>query len=236
MINNDNIISQIQNTKLQINNIDSQLDNLNLQLQNNGNSNIEIQINNMGIQFLNIGIQMLNISLQISNNNPTNMMNISLNLQNIIPQIIDMANLPMNMPSMNMPPMNMPPMNMNLMNMNPMNMPPMNMPPMNMPPMDNQIQMANEIKEKSNKINITFQIFKGGAQSMIFEYGTTIDEMLKKFLNKVGKPELINSPKICFLFNARQLKIGDKTKIEDYFRDLTKAKVIINDIEGLIGI
>ena len=231
MINNDNIISQIQNTKLQIKNIDSQLDNLNLQLQNNGNSNIEIQINNMGIQFLNIGIQMLNISLQISNNNPTNMMNISLNLQNIIPQIIDMANLPMNMPSMNMPPMNM-----NLMNMNPMNMPPMNMPPMNMPPMDNQIQMANEIKEESNKMNIIFKTTYGVTHSLSFEYGTTIDEILKEYLNKVGKPELINSKKVCYLFNAVQLKFGDKTKVENYFRGNKKVKVIVNDVNGLIGI
>ena len=221
MINNDNIISQIQNTKLQIENIDSQLDNLNLQLQNNGNSNIEIQINNMGIQFLNIGIQMLNISLQISNNNPMNMMNISLNLQNIIPQIIDMANLPMNMPSMNMPPMNMPPMNMF---------------PMGIPPMDNQIQMANEIKEESNKMNIIFKTTNKVTHSLSFEYGTTIDEILKEYLNKVGKPELINSKKICFLFMANQLKFGDETKIENYFSGFSNPKVIVNDTNCKIGI
>ena len=69
---------------------------------------------------------------------------------------------------------------------------------------------------------------QGDVHSLVCKYETTIDELLKKYLHRVNKPELIE--KLCFLFNARKLKFGDKTKIEDFFEGISNPKVIVNTI------
>ena len=66
-------------------------------------------------------------------------------------------------------------------------------------------------------------------------HGTTIDQALKKYLNLVNKPDLVNSNKISFLFNAAKLSFGDQTKVENFFKNITNPKVIVNDTSNLIG-
>ena len=72
---------------------------------------------------------------------------------------------------------------------------------------------------------------------MVYTYGTTIEQALEKYLKKVGRPELIrdNTNKICFLFNATQLKFGNKTKVEVFFKNINNPKVVVNDVNNLIG-
>ena len=172
----------------------------------------------MGIQMLNLGIQMFNIGKQIPNINQINMMDMNKDLQNIVTQINNIIYPPMNMPGIEMPPMNMF--------------------PMGMPPFDIQMQMNNKIKEKSNKekMNIIFKTTKGNVNTLVFDYGTTIDEILKKYLNEIGRPDLINNKnKIFFVYNACQLRFGDKTKIEDYFPKGRTINIIVNDYNNLWG-
>ena len=60
--------------------------------------------------------------------------------------------------------------------------------------------------------------------------------MLKIYLKKVNHPELINTKdKICFLFNAKKLEFGDKTKIEDYFKYNKNPVIIVNDLENILN-
>ena len=75
---------------------------------------------------------------------------------------------------------------------------------------------------------------QGDVHSLVCKYETTIDELLKKYLHRVNKPELINSEKICFLFNASQLKFGDKTKIEDFFKGNSSPTIIVDEVNSIL--
>ena len=85
------------------------------------------------------------------------------------------------------------------------------------------------------KINVLFTTTIGTKRNIVLTHGTSIDEALKKYLNAVGKPELANSDKISFLFNASKLTFGDQTKIENFFKNVMNPKVVVNDTANLIG-
>ena len=138
------------------------------------------------------------------------------------------------------------PMNMN---MNMQGMPQgMNM---NMAMMDNEewlkgfqmgVDEVNALAQQESqndgpKINVIFKTTQGTTTAMVYDYGTTIDKSLEKYLKRVGRPDLYQqkSNKICFLFNAAQLKIGDQTKVENFFKNVQNPKVVVNDVNNLIG-
>ena len=138
------------------------------------------------------------------------------------------------------------PMNMN-MNMNMQGMPQ----GMNMAMMDNEewlkgfqmgVDEVNALAQQESqndgpKINVIFKTTQGTTTAMVYDYGTTIDKSLEKYLKRVGRPDLYQqkSNKICFLFNAAQLKIGDQTKVENFFKNVQNPKVVVNDVNNLIG-
>ena len=73
--------------------------------------------------------------------------------------------------------------------------------------------MINNLGEKQEKYediqiksipkkNVVFKTTAGLITSMVFDYGTTMDEVLKKYWELIGKPENIHSNRFCFLFNA----------------------------------
>ena len=103
------------------------------------------------------------------------------------------------------------------------------------------VQEVNSYEEQSNdggpKMNIIFRTTQGTTTNMIYPYGTTIDQALQKYLDRVGRVDLYNdkSKLICFLFNGSQLKFGDQTKVEAYFRNITGPKIVVNDVHNLIG-
>ena len=61
--------------------------------------------------------------------------------------------------------------------------------------------------------------------------GTTVERLIKMYLFKIGGTELINNyyskkVKIKFFFNAVEIKFGEKTLVEKYFRNfLVDVKV-----------
>ena len=138
------------------------------------------------------------------------------------------------------------PMNMN-MNMNMQGMPQ----GMNMAMMDNEewlkgfqmgVDEVNALAQQESqndgpKINVIFKTTQGTTTAMVYDYGTSIDKSLEKYLKRVGRPDLYQqkSNKICFLFNAAQLKIGDQTKVENFFKNVQNPKVVVNDVNNLIG-
>ena len=107
-------------------------------------------------------------------------------------------------------------------------------------------KMAQQEENSSNnaeqnqpgpKMNIVFNTTQGTTHNMVFPYGTTISEALKKYLQRVGRPDLFNNQdnKICFLVNATKLKFDDNTPIEQFFKNSINPKVVVNDINNLIG-
>ena len=112
------------------------------------------------------------------------------------------------------------------------------MPGMNsMPGMDNT-NTENEDEENNNinKYNIIFVSTQGVSYNIYYNYGTTIDEVLKAYLNEAETPELIDdrTNRIDYLFNATRLRFGDETTIETFFRNFINPRIIVNDIQNLI--
>ena len=112
------------------------------------------------------------------------------------------------------------------------------MPGMNgMPGMDNT-NTENEDEENNNinKYNIIFVSTQGVSYNIYYNYGTTIDEVLKAYLNEAETPELIDdrTNRIDYLYNATRLRFGDQTTIETFFRNSINPRIIVNDIQNLI--
>ena len=91
---------------------------------------------------------------------------------------------------------------------------------------------VKEVKEKDKsegpKKNILFTTTAGGHRNLIFNYGTTIDSILKKYLLEINKPELINTDKVSFMFNAWKLNFGDNTPIETKFPNIFIPRIVVN--------
>ena len=174
-------------------------------------NNSATQIKAMGIQMINLGIQILNIGIEMPDMN--NDLNILQQIQNISNQIKNIE-MKMNNPMKNNMGMN----NNKMMNMgmNPMNNMGMMYDPMPMQmgnPMNNIM-----IEEPKNKINTLFETPSGFKKSIIVDYGTSVSDMIKKYFNEIGKPELFRNDKICFLYDACKLNCDDNTKVENFFQ------------------
>mgnify|MGYP006873156078 CR=1 FL=1 len=103
-----------------------------------------------------------------------------------------------------------------------------------------EVKGNNEPSFSGGKINVIFNTTQGVSHAMALDFGTTVDQALKKYLRRVGKSELLDdlentSTKICFLFNAQQLKFGDQQTIEKFFQNNLNPKIIVNDVHNLIG-
>ena len=90
-----------------------------------------------------------------------------------------------------------------------------------------------EINKKINEplINVIFQINGLINKKFSFNYGTTIEQMLKIYLGRFyfGGDIMDNKDSyISFLFNDTRLELGDKTPIENFFNNEAEPKVIVN--------
>ena len=106
-----------------------------------------------------------------------------------------------------------------------------------MPGMDNtNTENDDEEYNNINKFNIIFVSTQGVSYNIYYNYGTTIDEVLKAYLNEAETPELIDdrTNRIDYLFNATRLRFGDETTIETFFRNFINPRIIVNDIQNLI--
>ena len=106
-----------------------------------------------------------------------------------------------------------------------------------MPGMDNtNTENDDEEYNNINKYNIIFVSTQGVSYNIYYNYGTTIDEVLKAYLNEAETPELIDdrTNRIDFLYNARRLRFGDETTIETFFLNFINPRIIVNDIQNLI--
>ena len=66
------------------------------------------------------------------------------------------------------------------------------------------------------KISVIFKTTQGISHILVVNYGVTIDELLKKYLKRIGRPDLIGDNRIHYILNASELKFGDKTTVDYY--------------------
>ena len=87
-----------------------------------------------------------------------------------------------------------------------------------------------EINKVVPKMNVIFENTKGKKENIIVYFGTTIDELLKIYLKRINRMDLIkDSYKITFSANARFLKFGDITLVEHFFHNEINPKVVVNE-------
>ena len=206
-----NINIQLQNYKYQLKNIESQLDDsINMQNLN--------QVANMGIQILNVGIQVLYSIMQMHAFD-VDYPNLNQQIQNIKKQMLNIEIEINNNMNMKMNQINNMQIQMNQMN--------------NLMLMNNNIQ--NNLNNK-RKINVSFKTTAGSKWVMAFDEGITISEMLKKFFERIEKPQLFKSEDIAILYNATKLNWDDSTKIEEKFPpSYGIPTLIINDFQNIWG-
>ena len=80
------------------------------------------------------------------------------------------------------------------------------------------------------KISVIFKTTQGISHILVVNYGVTIDELLKRYLKRIGRPDLIGDDhkKICYLFNGGyKLKFGDKTTVEKFFKNVPHPTVVV---------
>ena len=220
---------QLNNIREQFKNMDNQVELLITQSQNMlGSGNIQTPIFSMAIQIFNMGIQMVNIGTQIPSIG-MDIINYKTQIQNIGCQIQNLGN---QMNNIN----NMMPMNFNMNNMGMMGI----QNNINNIEDDDFIKgfkmgVDNQFESINNKpkMNVSFTTTLGNRRNMTFDYGTSVGEILKKYLMEVGKPEYINNyNKVSFLYNAGKLDFDNKMKIEDFFGFNLNPKVIVNDLSN----
>jgi len=168
----------------------------------------------------------------------------------------------MGMPGMGMPGMGMPGMGMPGMGMPGMGMPGMGMPGMGMPGVgggsinnleededwlagykeglvsaENNQESELEQQIEGHKINVLFKTTQGTQHILVLSIKSTLDEAIKAYLKRVGRPELItnNQNQICFLYNATQINLGEKKTLEQFFMGNQNPTIVVNDINNLIG-
>ena len=100
-------------------------------------------------------------------------------------------------------------------------------------------QMGVENKDDRKKMNVIFKAAPSGTTTTLtLKYGTTIDKMLEKYLNRIGRPELYRekTDRVAFLFNSYKLRFGDQTPIEELFAgNMNNPRVVLNDVNSIIG-
>ena len=99
-------------------------------------------------------------------------------------------------------------------------------------------QMGVENKDDRKKMNVIFKAAPSGTTTTLtLKYGTTIDKMLEKYLNRIGRPELYgDTSRIVFLYNSYKIRFGDQTPIEELFAgNMNNPRVVLNDVNSIIG-
>ena len=87
------------------------------------------------------------------------------------------------------------------------------------------------------KQKIIFKTSQGVTTELEVDPLITIDELLKNYLKRVGREDLIGDKKgsIVFIFNGCQVKFGDKTTVKENFKDNKFPEIVVFDDNCLIS-
>ena len=203
-----------------------------LNISNNKTIGISLYNNNMNINYnegiyLKYAIENFINTSQIQEQQMLNMQNNNLpfmGINNFNPNMMNlMPNMMMNNNMNIMPNMMMMNNNINLMpNMmmnNDFNLMPNMMINDNFEPQPKYIE----------KMNVIFKT-AGGKVHFIVDFGTTVKELLKKFFDRIGRPELMGCEGIIFIFNAEKIEYENQTPIEKFFNHNPNPVIIVNNL------
>ena len=93
--------------------------------------------------------------------------------------------------------------------------------------MDNN---KNENEDSGFKYNVEFRNYTGFIKNIVADEETTIKEVIKIFLKRIGKNELIDSKKVSFCYSADIVDINNEKKVKDFFRNNTNPKIYFEGI------
>ena len=76
---------------------------------------------------------------------------------------------------------------------------------------------------------INFKTTLGSKTTVEIDKNNSIDELLRQYLTKINKSEIINNTEesLYFTYNAEKLEFGDERKIEDVFTTNNNPTIII---------
>ena len=207
-----------------------------LNISNNKTIGISLYNNNMNINYnegiyLKYAIENFINTSQIQEQQMFNMQNNNLpfmginnfnpNMMNLMPNMMMMNNNINLMPNMMMNNnINLMP---NMMMNNDFNLMP------NMMINNNFEPQPKNIKQK----NVIFKTTRGKVFRFIVDYGTTVKELLKKFFDRIGRPELMGCIDIIFIFNAKKIEYENQTPIEIYFNFNPNPVISVNDAKNI---
>ena len=78
---------------------------------------------------------------------------------------------------------------------------------------------------------INFKTTLGNKTILEMDKNNSIDELLKKYLDKINKSDIINSTEesLYFTYNAEKLEFGDQRKIEEVFATNINPTVLVSE-------
>ena len=192
--------SQIENMKLQIENIEIQ--NSNMQMMNNSQK---------GDQLLNLGIQMLNAGIQSFEIAEEYMIMNKKNFYEQLQKISEEINLIINKYNMDQQMM----MQQKMMMQQQMMAQQMIMQQQMMQP---NLMAEPIINQQEHKMTITFRNPRTKYENITVKYGTTIQELFFKYLDKSENNKEIYNKKLRFIFNAKVIDKNEQRVVEDFFK------------------
>ena len=83
---------------------------------------------------------------------------------------------------------------------------------------------------------VTFKTTLGIIHQLRINFHMKIKELFKYYLHLVKRPESLTdkNSKIFFLYNAKKIKLDDRTLLDKFFSEDLNPIIIVNDPEGLI--
>ena len=94
----------------------------------------------------------------------------------------------------------------------------------------------NSKVDDGDKINCIFNTSTGKNLNILISKEKTVHDLIKIYFMRVEKPELINREgDICFVFNASKINFNNHQKIKDFFKFSPNPKILVNDLQDLIG-
>ena len=90
----------------------------------------------------------------------------------------------------------------------------------------NGIDQINSNGENNNRTNVIFNHYTGMRTNLSVKFGTTIDLLLKEYLKKINRSNIIGTNEYIFMFKGGRIKFGDQTPVEKIFGHLNLVEVL----------
>jgi len=103
---------------------------------------------------------------------------------------------------------------------------------------DNGIVNGSIINIKSNVINVIFKTTQGDSTYIILDEDCPLNMAIIIYTSKSKTQNVYNriiNRKIAFLFNGTKFRNNDETPIKLIFKNINNPKVVVNDLDDLIG-